>query len=345
MCKAIEQARLGLGLTSPNPPVGSVIVFDGNLIGEGYHHGPGLPHAEREAIADACEKGNRELLQGATMYITLEPCSTHGRTPPCTDAIIDHGIKRVIFGVEDPNPDNARRAFGILENEGVQVECGLMEKECSDLIRPFATALVKGRPWIVAKTAMTLDGRITRATHFPQWFTGLAAKKYVHTVRSLSDAILIGGETLRRDDPALTVRTPDRPIFGQKKQPWRFILTRDRQNLPENSQCFTDPESDRTVIVEDVVDFERFVSSLVHEYGIHTLMLECGGNLLRQFLEKRLVDEWIGFYAPLINGGNDFGVGVAPGLDFMPFEARLDEVTYLQFDRDMCIQGLVSYHE
>lgn len=338
---AIEKASMGLGLTSPNPPVGAVIVHNGKVIGTGYHQGAGLPHAEREAINDAISGGNGPLLEGSTIYVTLEPCSTHGRTPPCTDGIREAGIKRVVFGVEDPNPSNKCLACDLLAEQGIRVEHGLLAEECGDLIKGFKTALLKHRPWIIAKTAMTLDGRITRDSRFKQWFTGKEAKNYVHTLRSLSDAVLVGGETVRRDDPALTIRTPDRPVSGLKKQPWRIILTMDRESLPGNSLCLTDQFNERTVVFERVKRFEDLLEVLVNQYDINILLLECGGKLLRRFLEMGLVDEWVGFYAPLINGGPETGVG--PGKDFLESEAFLSKVTYKQYGEDLCVQGCVHY--
>lgn len=342
MERAIKLAQQGAGITSPNPPVGAVIVHKGHIIGEGWHQGPGLPHAEREAIHDAIRQGSSSLLPESTLYVTLEPCSTHGRTPPCTDAIIEQHIPRVIFGSHDPNPVNASKAVDKLTHHHVTVKSGLMKEQCDSLIRPFTTAVKKKRPWILAKTAMTLDGRITRSSDFPQWFTGQAAKEYVHTLRSFADGILTGGETVRRDDPSLTIRTPGRPVSALKKQPWRIIMTCDAATIPPGSICLTDEFADRTVIIERVKKFESMLATLVDDYGIHQLMLECGGNLLRGFLERRLVDEWVGFYAPLINGGEKLAVDATSG--FLPHEAYLDEIRHLSFERDLCIGGLVRYH-
>lgn len=340
MCRAIEQAELGIGLTSPNPPVGAVIVNGDQLIGEGSHMGAGLPHAERSAIEDAKSRNNAHLLEGSTLYVTLEPCSTHGKTPPCTDAIIEHKIKRVVFGSQDQNPQNAKKALTLLWDNGIQVECGIMQMECDKLIRPFCMAHTSSRPWIIAKTAMTLDGRITRMPGSPRWLTGEDSRGYVHSLRAVSDAVLIGGETLRRDDPALTIRTPLRPVSASKKQPWRIVLTRDKSSLPPHSQVFTDSWHERTLVIEQVEDYHQLLKKMVHDYGVHTLMLECGGRLLRKFLELELVDEWVGFYAPMITGGGDYGVA---GDDFLPLEAHLKHIEYIQLGDDLCIRGQVSY--
>ena len=194
---AIEEARKGVGLTAPNPPVGAVIVKDGTLLGQGWHKQAGAPHAEREAIADVLKSHPAEDLQQSTIYVTLEPCSSHGRTPPCCEGIVEAGITRVCFGAEDPNPDHAGIARKLLENEGVDVTTGICEEECLLLIRAFAKKQRIGLPWVILKSAISLDGRITRPAGESQWLTSLESREYVQGLRFKSDAVITGGNTLR----------------------------------------------------------------------------------------------------------------------------------------------------
>lgn len=340
MSQALSLARKGLGTTSPNPPVGAVLVAGDSIIGEGYHRKAGYPHAEREALADALNRGNDLLLSKATLYVTLEPCSTAGRTPACTDAILEYGIKRVVYGARDPNPKHAGAADALLASHGILVEHGLMEKECRTVIRAFTKTMETGMPWIVVKTAMSLDGRISRKQDKPQWLTSGEARNYVHTLRSEADAILTGGETVRSDNPSLTIRTPDKSISSDKIQPWRIILTRDRNSLPSDADCLTDAYADRTLIEENIVDYQDLLKKIHGKYGVSLLMIEAGGNLVREFLQRRLVDEWIGFYAPMILGGAPLGMA---GEEFLPEEVFLEEVSWTAFDPDMCVRGILCY--
>ena len=202
---ALTEARNGMGRTAPNPPVGAVIVKDGILLGKGWHRAAGKPHAEREALADAGQKD----LRGATLYITLEPCSTQGRTPPCTQGIIDAGIGRVVYACVDRNPDHAGRADFLLHAAGIEVVSGICQEEAEKLLRPFFKVRETGLPWVIWKSAMSLDGRITRPPGEGQWLTGELARADVQMIRATVDAILTSGETVRRDKPALTIRDPE----------------------------------------------------------------------------------------------------------------------------------------
>ena len=215
MNMAIKLASNGIGLTSPNPCVGAVIVHENQVIGSGFHKKAGLPHAEREAIADGVANGNAPLFADSTLYVTLEPCSTSGKTPPCTDAILKHRFKRVVYGSEDPNPKHRGAAADILEQAGIKVTRGVLEKECDHLIRGFRVNMLEGRPWVIAKSAMSLDGRISRSPERSQWLTNEKSRSFVHTLRAECDAILTGGNTMRLDNPSLTI-TPRTYLFGGK---------------------------------------------------------------------------------------------------------------------------------
>jgi len=330
---AIAEAKKGIGLTSPNPVVGAIIVKDGNIIGRGFHPKAGKPHAEREAIADALKTHGPADLKGSTIYVTLEPCSTQGRTPACVDGIIEHGIACVVYGSTDPDPANRKKADIILENHGIEVISGVEADACHQLIKPFIKRTTSGLPWVIAKTAITLDGRITRPKGEGQWITGEQARSEVHRIRATVDAIIIGGKTARKDDPRLTIRgDAQNPA---KEQPWRVILTHQgRQHLPTDLHLFSDEHKDRTIIHEDLSLTESLQK--LAELGCNSVLLECGGGLMRQFLEQELIDEIALFIAPILGGGTQFGFGVG---DHLSRSQTLVNQSYQQFGTDIMIRG------
>ena len=337
---AIEQARLGEGLTSPNPPVGAVLALEERLIGQGYHREAGKPHAEREAFRDALERGNKDILSKVTLYVTLEPCSSHGRTPPCTDAILQYGIARVVYGSMDPDPRHRGGACHLLKDAGIPTGHGLLEDECDYLIRAFKKNVQEKRPWVVVKTAMSLDGRIVRKPENSQWLTSKASRRRVHSLRAYADAILTGGQTVRVDNPALTIREPDHAVSPHKKQPWRIIATRDASAIPSSSICLNDEWKERTLVCENIDSWKRFLEELYASRHISTLMVEAGGDLVKKLLNESLVDEWVGFYAPMITGGSQLAVG---GESFLPREAHLERIKVMQLENDICVNGLLKY--
>lgn len=334
--RALELARHGLGLTSPNPPVGSVIVRDGQLLGEGYHEVAGEAHAERRAIADAYARGNGHLLAGATIYITLEPCSSIGRTGACTAAIIESGISRVVYGSTDPDMRHQGCADAILEAAGIEVCPGVLKDACDRFLRSWFHAIQTGRPWVTAKVATTLDGRMTRRGKF--WLSGVDTLQYAHQLRLESDAILIGGNTLRTDDPALTIRTPLKTPSPRKKQPWRIVLTENMLSLPPESKLFTDEHQERTLVWEKVGNLNLLLNELYTRYGIVNLMLECGGRLLRRFLEAGLVNEWMQSISPMVGAGPDY---VVPG-EFLPREFIFRREELVECERDLILRGRID---
>ena len=300
---AITEARKGIGLTSPNPPVGAVIIKGKELLGKGWHSQAGKAHAEREAIADALRRDKKDILQGATIYITLEPCSSHGRTPPCTQAILDAGISHVIYGAKDPNPEHAGCAEVDLKAAGVSVTTGVCEQECQHMIRAFTKVQQTGLPWVILKSALSLDGRITRTPNESQWLTSPASREIVQQLRYESDAIITGGNTARTDDPALTVRSANLP---KKKQPWRMVVTQgSKPDLPAGLQLFTDDHADRT-LVQEGGDLHAALRTLV-EKGCNSVLVEAGGTLMGAMLEAGLADEVAIFYAPMLTGGPNTG--------------------------------------
>ena len=320
---ALTEARNGMGRTAPNPPVGAVIVKDGILLGKGWHRAAGMPHAEREALADAGQKD----LRGATLYITLEPCSTQGRTPPCTQGIIDAGIGRVVYACVDRNPDHAGRADFLLHAAGIEVVSGICQEEAEKLLRPFFKVRETGLPWVIWKSAMSLDGRITRPPGEGQWLTGELARADVQKIRATVDAILTSGETVRRDKPALTIREPE--LLAGRQQPWRVVVT----DRPE-SIVFQEP-MDRTLI-RPRGDLSEILRNLVSEQGVLTVMVEAGGVFSAALFEAGLIDEVVVYYAPLLCGGPSPGLG-GGGLHE---SLHLEEIDFKQFGDDVRVRGI-----
>ena len=294
MRAALHEAEKGIGHTSPNPAVGAVVVRNGRIIARGWHRRAGGPHAEIEAIRALRRP---EHARGATFYVTLEPCSTHGRTPPCCDAIRAHGFARVAIGTMDPNPKHAGRAIGIFRDAGIEVTTGILQEECDELNRPFNKWIVTGMPWIIAKVGMSLDGRLTRPPGEGQWLTSEASRADAMQLRAKVDAILIGGETLRADNPRLTIRGV--PGF-ERKQPWRIVLTRS-ENLPKPAHVFTDRHRDRTVVYQS-----KPLKAVLRDLGrrqITSVLIEGGGSILGEAVDRRVVDEIHVYLSPLLCGG------------------------------------------
>ena len=324
---AIDCGSRGLGMTSPNPAVGAVIVRDGNVIGEGWHRKAGGPHAEVHAIRDAHEKHGPESTHGATIYVTLEPCSTHGRTPPCTSAIQDAGISRVVVGSTDPNPDHVGRGFDLLLNAGIEVTSGVAEKEADHLLRFFRKHITTGRPWVIAKTAATLSGHTTLPEGEGQWISSPTSREDVQRIRRQCDAILIGGETFRIDNPSLTLRGK---WAEGREQPRRVVLTSDSQ-LPQTHHLFTDEFRELTTVHAGIPLRESL--EILGSEGITSVLLESGGRLLAHALEAGLVDELVLYLAPIIGGG---GSKTIPVKDFA---ARLDNLDVSMSGPDIRITG------
>jgi diaminohydroxyphosphoribosylaminopyrimidine deaminase/5-amino-6-(5-phosphoribosylamino)uracil reductase len=332
---ALDEARKGVGKTAPNPPVGAVIAKDGILLGTGWHRAAGRPHAEREALADAFEKHGSDVVRGSTVYITLEPCSTHGRTPPCTQGLIDAGVSRVVYACVDRNPDHAGRADALLTAAGIHVTSGVLREEAEKLLRPFFKVRETGLPWVIWKTAMSLDGRITRPPGESQWLTGEAARADVQKLRSTVDAILTSGATVRRDNPALTIRTPG--LLDGRQQPWRVVFSDHPDSLPKDAPLFSDEWRERTLI-RPRHDIEDTLRRLAAEQGVLTAMTEAGGIFSAALFEAGLVDEVVVYYAPLLCGGPTpglAGTGLRESL-------HLVETEFSQLGDDLRFRGLIA---
>ena len=328
MRAALRAAEKGLGRTSPNPAVGALIVVKGKVVATGWHRRAGLPHAEIEALKKTTSARN------ATLYVTLEPCSTHGRTPPCVDAIIAAGIRRVVIGAIDPNPAHAGRAIRILKKAGINVKTGVLGEECRALNKAFNKWITSKMPWVIAKAGMSLDGRIARPPGEGKWITSPAARAHAQKLRARVDVILIGAGTLRADNPRLTVRG----IPGAK-QPWRVVLTRSG-NLPKSAHLFTDAHKDRTLVYKN-----KSLRAVLRDLGkkeITSVLIEGGGDVLGHAFDRRLVDEAHFYIAPLFLGGPKVSVD-GRGAGSNAQAAQIKDPVYQKIGNDMLVSGDVEY--
>jgi diaminohydroxyphosphoribosylaminopyrimidine deaminase / 5-amino-6-(5-phosphoribosylamino)uracil reductase len=331
MRRALELATLGRGLVSPNPLVGAVIVRDGNVVGEGWHEGPGTPHAEVRALAAA-----GHLADGATLYCTLEPCDHVGRTPPCTRAIRDSGLARVIVAARDPNPLVDGRGFQRLRASGIDVETGLMEEASRRMNAAFERHVVTGLPFVTLKTAASLDGKTAASDRSSKWITGDAARDDVQRLRSAADAIVVGAGTVVDDDPSLTVHDPS----YRGRPPLRVVV--DASGRVPATACVFDDSATTFVATTaragratvdawtatgaEVVSFDRdaadgvSVPELVAHLGkrdLQDVLLEGGATLAWSFVRERLVDRVVLYLAPKLVGGAK-APGVLMGEGFAP---------------------------
>lgn len=328
MRRALAEARKGLGRTSPNPAVGAVIVKAGRVIAAGHHRAAGQPHAEIEAIRAL---KNPKLARGATIYITLEPCSTHGHTPPCTEALVRHGFARVVYGATDPNPAHAGRAGSLLRKAGLAVTAGVRAEECAALNIAWNHWIQTGRPYVIAKCGMSLDGRISSHPE-SRWITCEASRADAMRLRAEADAILVGGETVRADNPQLTLRLP-----GVHRQPWRVIWTRSGK-LPRGARLFTDAQKDRTLVLEGLPLSDALAA--LGRMQITSVLIEGGGRTLGQAFDRTLVNRAVIYLAPQFLGGPTAavaGLGAAESRLATP----LRQVSFARISGDVKIDGLV----
>lgn len=357
MRRAMELAEKGRGFTNPNPLVGAVIVLEGRIIGEGWHEYYGGLHAERNAL-----KNCREETRGATMYVTLEPCCHYGKTPPCTEAVIAAGIKRVVVGLTDPNPLVAGKGLALLREAGIEVGTGLEEQELRRQNRVFLKYMTTRLPWVTLKTAMTLDGKIAAAGGDSKWVTGEEARKRVHRMRAESMGIVVGAGTVRADDPLLNCR-----LEGNHRQPVRVVvdskasiafdsqLIRTARVYPvviahthkageEQLEMITEAGGE-TLLCEERegrVDVKDLLSRLGAR-GIDSLLLEGGGELAFSFLEAGLVDEVVAFVAPKLIGGRTAKTPVeGNGFARMREAVSLQGISIEQVGADLCIRGEIK---
>ncbi|PTX94770.1 bifunctional diaminohydroxyphosphoribosylaminopyrimidine deaminase/5-amino-6-(5-phosphoribosylamino)uracil reductase RibD [Verrucomicrobia bacterium LW23] len=345
MREALRLAALGGGYTSPNPRVGAVVTSPtGEVWGSGWHRKAGAGHAEVNAVRNAKERGHANLC-GATIYVTLEPCCTHGRTPPCTDLIRREGFARVVVAAVDPNPAHAGHGLEILREAGIHVESGLFAAESEWLNRDFNHFMRNGLPWVTAKMALSLDGSIAPRPGDSPWITSAPARTRAHELRHLSDAIIVGAGTVRTDNPRLTIRLPSATPAGPeepmiKLQPWRVVLTRSAA-FGESAgtqgvgyHVFTDEFRARTLVMRNASP--RDILTDLAARGVRNVLLEGGSQVHGAFFEAGLVDEVAFFIAPVILGTASPAV-VAKS---MP-RVNLHQVRCEQLGPDMLMTGLI----
>lgn len=335
---AIREASRAQGQTSPNPVVGAVIVKNGRILSKGYHHAAGMPHAEIEAIRRLLPEFRLQSsafslqprpLAGCTLYVTLEPCSSHGRTPPCTAAIIAAGISRVVYGATDPDKRHRGKAAGILRKAGIEVIEGVLAGECEALNQNWNHRNATGMPWVIAKAGMSLDGRIDSPPH-RRWITSAASRRESMRLRTSVEAILVGGGTVRTDDPSLTIRGIKLP--KGHPQPWRVIWSKSGK-IPKTCKLLTDSHRERTIILKGMT-LQKALKELAQR-GISSVLIEGGGRTHGEAFKAKLVDEVRFFIAPVIQGGK------IPAVSGSISPAKLADVTYTKIGSDLMISGMV----
>jgi diaminohydroxyphosphoribosylaminopyrimidine deaminase/5-amino-6-(5-phosphoribosylamino)uracil reductase len=324
MRQALRLALKGRGHVSPNPRVGAVIVDNDNrVIGRGYHSQYGQPHAEAEAITDCRDTD----LRGSTLYVSLEPCCHQGKTPPCTKAIIKAGIKRVVIAISDPNPKVNKCGISELKNAGIEASIGILADDARYLNRGYLSARERGRAWCAAKVALSIDGKMANPEGQSKWITGAKARRFAHALRADHDGVMIGGGTLRNDDPELTVRD------AKGSNPVRIILA-PHYGIPIDSKISKTADKIRTILVTsdnfngDVTESIEIMKLQTNgdgkinpldllerlpEIGIQSLLVEGGSGVLSSFMQADVIDEIITGYAPSIIGN-----GISPFEGFKP---------------------------
>ncbi|WP_022853553.1 bifunctional diaminohydroxyphosphoribosylaminopyrimidine deaminase/5-amino-6-(5-phosphoribosylamino)uracil reductase RibD [Thermodesulfatator atlanticus] len=354
MRKALQEGRKGLGRTSPNPPVGAVVVKNGQIVGRGYHRKAGTPHAEVHALREAGEEA-----RGATIYVTLEPCNHQGRTPPCTQAILRAGIKRVVIGCPDPNP-KAKGGAEFLKEKGLEVVTGVLVKECAVLCRFFLKSVTQKYAWIIAKAAMSLDGRIATRTGDSKWITGEAARRFGHRLRNICDAILVGKNTVILDNPSLTCR-----IRGGR-DPIRIVLDT-KLSLPLTYKIFQQKRGKTILACSEQVDKKKVKAfeeagvevwplplkeGMIDLYalgekalsqGILSILVEGGATVHGSFFDSGLVDEIAFFYGPYIIGGEAAPAAIlGQGAAYLKDAFRLSSFSLKRLGDSFLVSGFLT---
>ena len=351
MRRALVLARRGIGKTAPNPAVGCVIVRDGAIVGEGWHRKAGMPHAEVNALTMA-----GEMAKNADVYVTLEPCAHFGKMPPCADALVTAGVARVFAGMVDPNPRVAGKGLHRLAAAGIEAVSGIMEDACRRVNEPFIKHVTTGMPFVTLKCALTLDGKIATASGDARWITNERSRRYVHRLRSRSDAIMVGVGTVIADDPMLTSRIPG------GKDPLRVVVDSGLR-IPRNAQLLHLRSPAKTVVAtvaddgatgeeitgcgaellvcrekEGRVDLHDLMARL-GAMGVQSVLLEGGGTLAGAALRQGLIDKFLFFYAPKMVGGDGPGPFAGAGAARMDDAVRLKDVKRCRFGEDLLIEG------
>ncbi|ABK62611.1 riboflavin biosynthesis protein RibD [Clostridium novyi NT] len=358
MKKAIELSKLGVGYTYPNPLVGAVIVKDNKIIGQGYHERFGGAHAEVNALKNATED-----VTGATMYVTLEPCSHYGKTPPCANTIVKSGIKEVIVGMRDPNELVAGRGINILKENGIKVIVGVFEEEIKKINEIFIKYITTKEPFCILKTAMTLDGKIATVMGDSKWISNELSREYVHEIRHRVAGIMVGIGTVLKDDPSLTTRLKEKTGRDATR-----IIVDSKGRIPLNSKVLNLDSKEKTIIattkLADKLKIEEIkkkgaeviitpikngkvdLKFLVIELGkmnIDSILLEGGGTLNYSALNEGIVDKVISFIAPKIIGGQDAKTSVAgEGIKKISDAVTLHDIEISNFQEDVVIEGYVK---
>jgi len=359
---ALNLAKKGEGFTSPNPMVGAVVVKNGKVVGKGYHHAAGKAHAEVNAINDA-----GALAQGATLYVTLEPCNHTGRTPPCTEKILASGIKRVVVAMHDPNPGVKGGGIDCLKHRGIDIKTGVCEDRAKRLNEIFIKYVQTNRPFTIIKCAATLDGRIATRTGDSRWVTGEEARKFVHRLRHAVDAIMVGIHTVEKDDPSLTTRLEKRLGGLKGLDPVRIVLDTHLKIVEKARLLRLDSDSDTIIITghsvsedkkarieqrgakiiespvkDGLIDLDMLMDRL-GALGITSLLIEGGSRVIASALLAGIVEKIFFFFAPKILGGDD-GVPICKGqgADLMKNCIPVKDISVRQFGKDVMIQGYID---
>jgi diaminohydroxyphosphoribosylaminopyrimidine deaminase/5-amino-6-(5-phosphoribosylamino)uracil reductase len=360
MAHALALAARGLGSVEPNPMVGCVIIRDGEVVGEGWHEQFGGPHAEVNALAVAGERAG-----GATAYVSLEPCCHHGKTPPCTQALIRAGVKRVVVAVEDPFPEVSGRGISELRAAGIQCDIGACRADANWLLAPYRKLITTGRPWVIAKWAMTLDGKLATRTGDSQWISSEASRAVVHQIRGRVDAIMVGSGTARIDNPVLTARTANRADV--KRVASRIIvdsaaslsldsrLAQSAADVPVIVAAGDNASSDAyrrlkeagvEVLTSTGPNHKERLTSLLDELGrrrMTNILVEGGSRLLGTLFDMRAVDEAHVFIAPKFAGGAAAPAPVGgDGVERMSSALRLADITIEELDGDVYVHGRIN---
>jgi len=327
---AIGLAKMAEGMTSPNPLVGAVLVKAGRVVGKGYHKMCGLAHAEVNAISDA---GSRAI--GADLYVTLEPCDHFGRTPPCTGAIIGAGIKRVIIGMKDPNPINNGKGIARLKRAGIKVIIGVLEKEAISINLPYVKYIKTGLPYVTLKMAQSLDGKIATRTGNSKWITSESARAYVQALRGKSDAVMVGANTVLKDDPSLCCKIPG------AKQPVKVVVG-GKASLPVSAKIFCNTDKSKVIVAtgpNGKVDLKNLLKKL-GKMGLTNILVEGGGELAASFIDGCFVDKYLFFIAPKIIGGRSAVTSVeGEGVKFVRDAVMIKDMKAIVIGRDILIEG------
>jgi len=351
MRRALVLARKGIGKTGPNPAVGCVIVRDGVIVGEGWHKRAGTPHAEVHALA-----GAGEMARDADVYVTLEPCAHFGKTPPCAEALVAAGVGRVFAGMVDPNPRVSGRGLARLAAAGIGVVSGILEDDCREVNEPFIKHVTTGLPFVVLKSALTMDGKSATSIGDARWITNERSRRFVHKLRLQVDAIMVGVGTVIADDPELTCRIPG------GKDPLR-VLVDSTLRVPLNARLFHLKSGAKTLVAAISGNYAKIAGirdlgadvlicrekdgrvdlhDLMFRLGamnVQSLLLEGGSTLAGEALRLGLIDKALIFYAPKLLGGEGPGLFAGSGVERMEDAIRLKKVTIARFGEDILIQG------